>query len=543
MSYTPSEARGQELQWLLTLTIGGTVVRVSDLEAEVDDVATGAVYVYAAGLDGVSPPALALGDLGSAPSASASVSFLWPSADGLADLLALDGDPSDAYGELALWVPGTDYSRRHVVVQGAARISGSGEPHELVDVEISLRLSDDLGLVPDATVTADRWPRAGSSLALPEGSVDAPYPLVFGAPGHLGSPALDAHTGWRVYVVELDGATSDNSANDATVLLHGGDAAMVGASILLTNATTGLSTTVTPARSQDLLGSVVVVATVALGDLAIADGDELWASATSSTPVGVVAENARGGGLSRAGNVARWLLLRAVAVPVDLAGSDLVALNAYRLDARVDAQRTPTELLADLLSLLPCAWAVTPDGLALRAWPSEDALEVARVGPDYGCERAGPVEYSEPNEVRDVQRIDYDLDAASGDYARSLTLGPDVRTLDASNVVLPSARHARARGRGAPTSYGFRVAEVLQADAVCDPGTAMALGAARARRNSRVRATVIYDCPAEYQFHGLGVVVRWVDADLGRDEAVRVMAIEHGTTRCRLTLETLGRTP
>ena len=43
MSYTPSEARGQELQWLLTLTIGGTVVRVSDLEAEVDDVATGAV--------------------------------------------------------------------------------------------------------------------------------------------------------------------------------------------------------------------------------------------------------------------------------------------------------------------------------------------------------------------------------------------------------------------------------------------------------------------------------------------------------------------
>ena len=143
MSYTPSEARGQELQWLLTLTIGGTVVRVSDLEAEVDDVATGAVYVYAAGLDGVSPPALALGDLGSAPSASASVSFLWPSADGLADLLALDGDPSDAYGELALWVPGTDYSRRHVVVQGAARISGSGEPHELVDVEISLRLSDD----------------------------------------------------------------------------------------------------------------------------------------------------------------------------------------------------------------------------------------------------------------------------------------------------------------------------------------------------------------------------------------------------------------
>jgi hypothetical protein len=170
---------------------------------------------------------------------------------------------------------------------------------------------------------------------------------------------------------------------------------------------------------------------------------------------------------------------------------------------------------------------VTPDGLALRAWPSEDALEVARVGPDYGCERAGPVEYSEPNEVRDVQRIDYDLDAASGDYARSLTLGPDVRTLDASNVVLPSARHARARGRGAPTSYGFR----------------MALGAARARRNSRVRATVIYDCPAEYQFHGLGVVVRWVDADLGRDEAVRVMAIEHGTTRCRLTLETLGRTP
>jgi len=535
MSYSPADAAGRELAWLLTLTVRGVAVRAADVEVVVSEGRTGTDWLYPALVDEVSPPSLQISDAGALPSVSGSVRLLWPTEGGLAEVLAGDPDLSDATAELALWVPGTEYTRRHVVVLGAATLS-YGEPHEGVDVGISLRASEDRGLVPELAVTTTRWPRSAGSMVCPEGSVGRVYPLVFGAPGYPGT--LEVHTGWEVVLVEVDSTDRDNSSTSAVVLLHGGPAEMVGASIKLYNRTTGGSADVTPTRTVDAAGADVVIATVAAATLPIAEGDVLFASATSTTPIGLPAPG-RSGGLRGVGDLARWLLERSTLL-VDWGASegDLERLNSYRVDGRLAEQRTPTEVLADVLERLPCGWYVAPGGLAIRHWPDDNAPEALTVGPDWGCERTGPVDLSAPDDVRDAWRADYDLDAESGDYARSISLVPDPDPSDATQVASPYGRQAFARS---PTPARLRWEDPVELPHIADGGTVVTLLTAMARRACQLRATVSYACPVEYQFVGLGSVVRWTDSEIRRDERARVVAIEHGTAGCVLQLETIPR--
>lgn len=546
MSYTLAEARGKRLHWLLTVRVAGRIVRLAEEAVSVDEALGGLTHVYLGGLEDVSPPSLVLADGGESPNASASVAWRHPTAGGWAAYTDADPDLQDATAELALWVEGSDYDRRHVVLDGPLSVTSYDEAIDLVEATIALRVYEDRGLIPDPalTVSMSRWPRVAGTLHIPDDSLDVPYPLVYGAPGYGGADALlTEHRGWRVPVVEIDESDGDNSTAAALVLIHGEPAAAEGSSVKLYNLTTGASASVSVTATQDLAGTWVAVASVAVGTLAITEGDELWASATSATAVGILAVGARTGGIGVAGDLARWLLARST-IRVDLGAmeGDLERLNAYRVSGAIPEPSTPTQVLADLLTLLPCAWYVAPRGLALRVWPEHGALPLASVGPTWGCERAGPREPGDPTAIYDAWRIDYDVDGPDGPK-RHLSLVPDGDPSDADEVVNPYAVRSNARGGLPPTRYALRWADTIEATQITDRGTAFALLSRAARMGSRLPERVSYLCPPEYQLLPLGCVIRWVDADRDVDRLCRLVEVEMDLESPALTLETLPDAP
>lgn len=543
-AYTATELRGAELHWLLTVWVGGRVIRVSDVACLVSDAGTGDTYAYSARLVTTDAPRVELGDGGDLPEASASIAWLQDESDAWGPLA--DGDDlSDATGELALWVSGLDYATRQVVVAGRLDVTAYGDVGETVEATLFVSLGDDLGLIPppELTATTERWPRTGTSgMILPEDAVGTTYPMVVGAPGY--DAALPTLTGWPVYVVELDDSDRSNVTNAAVVLIHAGQAACVGSTVKLTNLETGLSASVSVTLSTDKAGAPVSIASVSAATLSISEGQALAVSALSTTPVGVVGPSERAGGLYAAGDVVRWILTQSTArIDFGAMDGDLEALNRYRLDGVFNAETTPMELVqADILPILPCSWYAAPAGIAIRAWPV-DATEadcVARVGPAYGCDRISKVQPTPIADVFDAFRIEYGLDLEEDQPKRAISLVPEADPTDAEQVSSPYCRPPQARGGLPPTRYALRWAPTLSADLVNDYATAFSVLNARAKMEGRTRRSVDYDCPPEFQAIPPGSPVWWVDADIGVTGRVcRVMGVSYGLTRCQLTLETL----
>lgn len=541
MSYSPADARGQELVWLLTIDVLGRTIRLATTPAEVDEQETGATLHYVGALSVVEPPSVALADGGELPEASASVEWLHPTEAGWAGLLDEDPNVQDATAELALWVVGTEWHRRQVVAYGRLNVTGYGAPEEPVSASIALTLGTDRGLVPtpEQSVSVDRWTATGGNIC-PEGSRGLAYPLVIGAPGYPGTD-LEDHRGWPALVVRLDDSDRSNVTNPAVVLIHGDRAAVAGDTVKVYNLTTGLSAAgVSVSGALDDTGQPVATASIAAATLAISEGDELWASAETTTPVGLLSVGTSTGGIEGAGDVVRWLLSRST-VEVDYGAmeGDLDRLNLYKLSAVLNEPRAPTEIIGDLLTFLPCAWYVAPHGLALRVWPSDDDQPILTVGPSAGCERISPIAPSDPDETRDAYRIEYDADRADGETRRTLAIVPSPDPEDPSQIENVYAVRSYARGGLPPTRYALRWADTIAADMIADTATAFSVLYAKARRESRLRYAVTYACPPEYQFVTPGTVVQWTDADVSRDERARVVGIEYGLLGCSLTLETL----
>lgn len=539
MSYTPDDARGKDLVWLLTISVLGRVVRLSNVPADVSNADTGTDYQYLAALTLVEPPSVALADGGELPEAGASVEWMHPTETGWAGLLQEDPNVQHATAELALWVVGTEYHRRHVVASGRLAVTNYGTAEEPVSASIALTLPTDRGLVPlpEQAVTANRWPASGGYIC-PEGSLNLAYPLVIGTPGYPGTDLTD-HRGWPVLVVKLDDSDKSNVTNNATVLIHGDR--FTGATVKLYNLSTGFSaSSVTVTNTLDGTGQPVATASVSAATLAIAEGEELYASAETSTPVGLPAVGTSSGGLQGAGDTIRWLLSRStIEVDYGAMAGDLEALNLYKLSIVLNEPRAPTEILGDLLALLPCAWYVAPRGLALCVWPNDDDPAVLTVGPDFGCERVSSITPSDPDETRDGFQIEYDFDRADNAPRRSFSLVPSADPADTTQIESIYAVRSYARGGLPPTRYAIRWADTVSADMVADTGTAFAILSRKAKRETHLRYEVSYDCPPEYQFLRIGSVVQWTDATVLRDCRARVTGIGYGTNLCTLTLETL----
>lgn len=494
--------------WLLELRLQGRSWRLtSSPEGLSLSSSSGEVFTYEPGLEDPAPALSTSSVEGLEIPLSVLLPVLaWEQLAGAANL-------SGFTGELALWEEGDSWEERQVWVDGRVDqpvYATAGEPVTFSLVEVPW---EDRSLFPKSTelISGSTWPtQAGRSL--PEAAIGLYYPYVFGAPGviYASDTGLTEFFGWPVLLVEIDTTTRDNftgAAVSATVLLAAHP--MAATSIKLYNRTTGLSATVTVTQLADLIGQTPSVASVTGATLQITEGDELWASCTSTAAGGLKAPE---GGVARGlGQVAEWLL-RQSTFRVDLTRlTQLQKLNAFNVDFYINQPASAWSILTDMIlagDLFPAWWRRSEHGYYLAVKPFE--LSALTVEPElqvdparFGGDRTGPITISSSAELYTDFLIRFGRDEGVGQFRRQLVMGPNPSSGLLEN---PYCQAALA---------GLQTRKTLELDApaVQDPGTAWLLLLLLARDAAQTRKTLAYLLPPNPLLE-IGKQVRVTDAEV-----------------------------
>ena len=517
---------------MISLDLGGRVIRVSDVPCSVVDGA--ATLLFSGGAPEVtSVDRFALGG-DAEEDASIDLSFYVSQHE---HQILTAQDPSAWLVEVALWREGTAWADRRVLAYGPMDNFSHGNYAEPISGIVEERFSDDRGLLPAdaAIVNETTWPAPVVLPAIGQPATGNVYPIVFGGPGlPLPSDDFGDLYGWPGFAVAFD-SNGDNSATPCTVLLSDGllSAGIGAASISLVNTSLdpSQSFTVTPAASVDGQGRVVTVVDVAAVDLPIAAGDEIWCIAQQTV------------GLRGAGDIIRWVLEQS-SLRVDFASlSDtLTALNLFQLDGVINSQVSPYSFLTDdILPLLPATLTRTGRGLSLRLWPWRATVADIQgtIGPAYACQRMGPVDWSSIYEVKSAYQIRYGYDLRAGEYRRMLRYVPEPAYDTPSEVRNPWCVRADTRvNRRTGLRSNWRWDEIESA-MVADPATARAILDWRARRYSQPVRSCSYAGPENLQYLRAGDVVWWSDSEVGMDHLAWIREITYRPDHTELVIETL----
>lgn len=166
--------------WLVTIETPGAPLRLASRDAHIADATTGTTYIYRPGVASVSA-APAMGDAAEAPP-ELSIPVTLLDVDGYAALASQGHRLPLARAEVAVWVDGTDWSRRVVVGVGQVQNPEWGIVGEPIRFMVAAKLWEDPSLIPAATARIDgeTWPHVETLLPDTLGSV---YPIVIGKPG------------------------------------------------------------------------------------------------------------------------------------------------------------------------------------------------------------------------------------------------------------------------------------------------------------------------------------------------------------------------
>lgn len=563
--YSRADFAEGDIQWLLVLRVRGVAYRVSSRGANVanSDTTTGpATLQFHPGLDEPSvSQSVAWGDAGT-EGREASVSMVFPTVEGWGAIANADHDLCDATAELSLWVEGSDFVDRWVVVRGSLEGLSYAEPGEPVAFTITQNPWEDRSQVPPigAQATTTTWPRTNSTgFLLPFESVDLWYPYVFGCPGVArDDDESTPRYGWPVYVVEVvdevdaegvpigDNFTDFGGGAEPVVVLIAGHA-IAATEVRLYNVTTNLYADVLVTRTTDLLGRVVSIATVAdvvtdpTRGLNIALGEDLQCSFLTTTAGGMVDDT--GATMRGAGILARWFLRQASGLTVDQGDmtSALALLDGFRFDFYLDEPKTAWEHLSDeILIHLPASTTIARSGgLSLVVWPwtARDIDALGTIDPDVrGGARSSAVEMSSPTEVYTDIRIEYAHDSVAGVNTRHLTISPRTEGDAIGNVYLFSA-WSRLQVAGRPE---VRRTLTIEVPSMGDPASASALAQAWARRHSSTRRTLSFDLPPAYLMVRPGTPWLAASSDAGMTSRLCVVTdLSPRTDGCSVTVETM----
>ena len=409
-----------------------------------------------------------------------------------------------AWAEVSQVGEGQDWTARRVLVRGYVDAPIYGAAEEPIRFGLQSAPWEDRGLLPLPTwqTGAETWPRATSSLGLPEDLQGAFYPVVCGDPGADADATTEAD--WYpipALIVEIDVALdpADNSANPCTVLLGAGYLACIGSNIELYNETTGATATLSPFSTTDLMGQQVTCVEVAVGDMPVVAGDSLWWRPVAGGAAGVA-------GTGTAGGAIRFLLSYSSAeVDHDLMRDAADRLDRWKVGFWINEPVSPFGWIQDnLLSVLPVMAIDGPTGTAFAVLPTapDDAAGLESIDVDEaGGARSGPVEVSSWREVSTSLSLEYATDTRIGAYRRRIDLDPTISGPVGSRQ--PTPYGAQAAG-GYP---GLRQLD-LTMDAVCDPATATALAEYQMRGASQLTAEVEVTLPQQYQTLQSGDLVR-----------------------------------
>lgn len=183
MDTLPNPGAARVLTLLTVYAVDGAV-RVASAECEIADATGGTSYRYSGGL--ASADLLeSMGDYGGEPGdASVPVTFIIE--DSAPELASWGHVLTMAQAEVALWVEGTDWSLRRVVIQGQIRNPEWGRAGEPVSASVDAKLWDDPTLIPPLTARIDgtTWPEVET---LNAEYLGAYYPIIIGRPGVVGT--------------------------------------------------------------------------------------------------------------------------------------------------------------------------------------------------------------------------------------------------------------------------------------------------------------------------------------------------------------------
>lgn len=372
--------RGATAHYLIDLTYAGRVFRLSREVVGVPIAATGEVLQYEGTLEGALTWEEALTLFSSSGDVS-SVSLACVLPVDVPALVAAGHDLLSATGELSMWIEGTDYEDRRVLMRGRLADPQYGGVDEPISASLQAEWFEDSAIIPapSQVVSATTWPSAA------ENAVGMSYPLVFGATAASGAGATSMS---RAYLV-------DTAAEYILIAGHRVLATSVNISV------EGDLATGTVITSTDALGQVVSLVDLTGLPLTYDDTDDFMVSWTSGALAGDDGEV-----LTGAGDVLAYLL-RLSSVPVDTGRVQAAKayLNRFKLAGCVLEGVSPFEFIsANLSPILPMSMVLGPYGLYPVPWRFDailrDAVEHIDREADPTIDRDGPVQYE--TSIKDI---------------------------------------------------------------------------------------------------------------------------------------------
>ncbi len=516
-TFSPADLRAGRLHFLLDLTWGGQVYRLA--ESVIAPTLDGETLQYHDGLLFGGSWEERLDLFGVVPS-SRSVSLTLSLAD-VVDVPAriADGHPlGSASGKLSLWVEGTTKAR--VIVAGGLRQiehQTKDDPVIATLEEAPLRAP---GLIPEPAQRIGPPSEDDDGLVFGLNLLGHYYPIIFGRPGGAagyGSPAL----------------YFDVAASTGEVVLAAHEC--VGGSVLLIDATDEATDTATIKTERDSLsGALRTAATTTLsGTFPHAEAKHpVYVRWTDGNAGGVPSRSDPSVPMRGAGEILSWLLERSGA-RVDHGRMRALEplLAGYRLDAAIipgrDERVSPIEWIqTHLLPILPLSARVSGDGLHYVYWrwdaTARDAVTTLSAD-EHQCERVGPVQYSEADDVCQEIRFGYARDYAA-DKFQSTLLYTGVRAtagLADANVLEPNLERSFWQHIGGDPRL-VRTLEV-SSEVVLEDATAHIVCQYLARRHGAQTRLVRYEADPEFAWLEPGDVVVVTDEDVGFASAVALV--------------------
>ena len=515
---TRPDLEAAEVVWLLSVTWAGQVYRFSSYPvAPVDE--DGRAIPFDGRLEDIEYED-ALGMLTTSPelrTVAATVIF----DQDVAQRVAAGHDLSAATGELALWVVGSAYEDRQVLLVGQVSEPEYGGVDEPVSFSLEENPWDDASLIPDSTarVTYSTWDQG--SYTTPDEALGLYYPTVFGQPGLYtgddgssglgrGSPTVVADH-WNVTGEAALLVIAGHPVEAGTVLIIDGDGAYVSRTVV---------------HMEDGLGRTV--ATVDMTTTSAVDKTtELWCCWAYGPALT---------GTGGAGDLFRYMMrLSSLRVAWGRLEVLVPKLNAYQVAGYIDSPCSPWEWVQDnLLSILPVSVTSGPDGLFPVLWQydatAKDAVAVIRAG--AGIERTTPVQYERTrSDVINEVRLSYAVDGSDGALLLA-TLTPNPDPNEASQLTTYHSQASASR-------YGT-VAMALDTDLVWDRTTARLVAVWLVRAQGFTTRIVTYEVDVEeLGWLAPGQVVLLTDDELSFDGQVCILRSRTYTDSGRVSLSLL----
>lgn len=484
-----------ELVWLLTVNYAGRPFFWSSRPcAPVDD--EGTAIEHDGGLDSVELEEAVSGPDADPDSMSLPFEVFFPADVSVAELAAAGHDLAAATGELALWVEGTPYSERQVVLVGRVSSPEYGDIDEPVSFSLEEAPWEDASIIlaAAARVTSTTWPTA------PEESLGQYYPYVFGCPGRHDGGSCPGSPGIVVTVTAGSVAEiliKDSSTTVTQVTIRDPD---------------GFDEVFSVTHVEDGLGrtvAIVDVTSAATVDTGLVSG-QWW----------VIWD--QNGDMKGAGDLLVELLSRS-SLQVDLGAwaAQAETLNPFELGGYIDDPCSAWDYIVEnIYPLLPLDIRRGPDGLYPVCWrydaQASEALEHIVEGP--GVARVSPVESGRQTDVVNLIRFEYAKDPSGGAQRRRVITGePDPDNPEESGSYFAQVSQAR---------YGVRELP-LDTDIVWTDATAGLILSWMIQARCAPIRSVSYQVDQEYAWMPLGGVLLLTSEAIALDEQVVLLGAKN----------------